>query len=159
MTPKLQKAFIDKNYHVEFVDYDGKNYFNLISQQSELSKRQVIINSKLILRLAEFLFNSKGFNLIEINLANDEDDTYVDKINKRAIDINENREYFDLFKQELEYFCTEDSIEISEISFKDKGSIVTLKSNGIVKIIGKIDDQIIKELEEMLGNYFYEANR
>ncbi|MFW3504299.1 hypothetical protein ACN68I_00360 [Aerococcus viridans] len=159
MTTSFKKAFINKDYLVKFVDYDGKNYFQLISEQSTLGNRQIIINSKLILLLTEYFFSNKNFNIIEINLANNEDDSYVEKINEQANNINENRKYFDLFKQELEKFCTEDSIEISGINLKDKKSIITLKSNGILTIHGKLDYEILCELEGIIGSYFYEANK
>ena len=159
MITSFKKAFIDKNYHVKFVDYDGKNYFELISEQSSLGSRQIIINSKLMLLLTEYLFRIEEFNLIEINLANNEDDTYVEEINEQAKNINENRKYFDLFKHELEKFCTEDSIEISEINLKNKKTIITLKSNGILTIRGELDYEILCDLEEIIGSYFYEANK
>lgn len=154
---KFLKIF-EKNKCIVPIEYtfeDQKNYFRFVESQHENGLRQVIITSKLMLKIIENFFLQE-FSIKKIIF--DEDDLELeDEIKKILEKITEDRVYFFKLFNKLECISNNSSINLQRIEmsgkFKTVYSSFLLQVNGILKIDGDVNlsNNICKIIQENIN--------
>ena len=117
---KFLKIFKKNNciVPIEYTSEDQKNYFRFVESQHENGLRQVIITSKLMLKIIENFFLQE-FSIKKIIF--DEDDLELeDEIKKILEKITENRVYFFKLFNKLECISNNSSINLQRIEMSGK---------------------------------------
>lgn len=131
---KLFQFVEDGHNVVDLVIYNPKiDYYNLIEEQYSLNKKQIILNSSFMIKLLEFFFKEKKYNINSFEFAED-DDNYSDYFKELIKDVNKNRNCFEVFLNNLKAIRSEDSIEIFQMILNDDDNdiIIKFKSNGVI---------------------------
>ena len=147
----LYKLFLNHTNKFLLKKYDGisQNYLKFIDENRLKGNRQVIINSRLILMIAE-VYIEKQFNinvidvsensLIDIKEINLKNINNIDKLNE----IKNN-----LFNFKDEYFIEINSISISDYNYDND---ILIRSNGIIEIDGLEIEKCKNDLIEIFNS-------
>lgn len=157
---KIFKFFIEKNENIVAIPYlqeDQKKYFSFVKEQYEKGSRQIIITSKIMLKVLEEYFLNKKFRIIEIKFA-EEDFELNQEIEKYLEEVEKDRGCFFKLLNKLEVIANNSSIDIEKIELVSSKRInevytsLSLKVNGIVIIDGSTIENdinnIIKNIKE-----------
>lgn len=149
---KLFRSFENSCNVVDLVTYNPNNdYYNLIEEQYNLGKKQIILNSSFMIQLLEFFFVEKKFNIKSFEFAED-DGEYSERFKKIIINVNKNRNIFHKLLDNLETIRSEDSIEIFQMILNDDDNdiILNFKSNGIIIMDKEYFDEGKYQIESFL---------
>ena len=154
------KFFIEKNEIIVAIPYlqeDQKKYFRFVKEQYEKGSRQIIITSKIMLKVLEEYFLNKKFRIVEIKFA-EEDLELNQEIEKYLEEVEKDRGCFFKLLNKLEVIANNSSIDIEKIELVSSKRIneaytsFSLKVNGIVIIDGNTIENdinsIIKNIKE-----------
>lgn len=157
---KFFKFFIEKNENIIAIPYlqeNQKSYFKFVKQQYERGLRQIIITSKIMIKILEEYFLNKKFRIVEIKFA-EEDLELNYEIEKALEELEKDRGYFFKLLKKLEFIANNSSIDIEKIELVSLERIdgayvsVSVKVNGILVVKGNtISDEIahvIKNIKE-----------
>lgn len=157
---KFFKFFIEKNENIVAIPYlqeDQKKYFRFVKEQYEKGSRQIIITSKIMLKVLEEYFLNKKFRIIEIKFA-EEDLELNQEMEKYLEEVEKDRGCFFKLLNKLEVIANNSSIDIEKIELVSSKRInkaytsLSLKVNGIVIIDGSTIENdinnIIKNIKE-----------
>ena len=152
--------FIEKNENIVAIPYlqeDQKKYFRFVKEQYEKGSRQIIITSKIMLKVLEEYFLNKKFRIVEIKFA-EEDLELNQEIEKYLEEVEKDRGCFFKLLNKLEVIANNSSIDIEKIELVSSKRIneaytsFSLKVNGIVIIDGNTIENdinsIIKNIKE-----------
>ncbi|WP_270749686.1 hypothetical protein [Fusobacterium hominis] len=157
---KFFKFFIEKEKNIVAIPYlqeDQKKYFRFVKEQYEKGSRQIIITSKIMLKVLEEYFLNKKFRIVEIKFA-EEDLELNQEIEKYLEEVEKDRGCFFKLLNKLEVIANNSSIDIEKIELVSSKRIneaytsFSLKVNGIVIIDGNTIENdinsIIKNIKE-----------
>lgn len=139
---KYFKFFMEENEKIEAIPYlqeDQKSYFKFVKSQYEKGLRQIIITSKIMIKILEEYFIDRKFRISEIKFA-EEDIELNGEIEKYLTELERDRGYFLKLLKRLECIANNSSIDIEKLqlisSERVEGSYITisLKVNGILII-------------------------
>lgn len=100
-------------------------YFEFIQLQQSLGNRQVIITSSIMIQVAELLLTKYSAELASIEFMIDSDE--LDEEIAYLIECQKNNKaYWSVLKEKLQFLQKEDSVEIKRISFSSKEYCSTL---------------------------------
>ena len=111
---KIFKLFQEKNSNVVGIEYSSelqKNYFQFVESQYKKGLRQVIVTSKLMLKIIEEYFLNQNYRIIDINLG-EEDFEMKDEIDNILKMIEKDRGKFFYLLKRLEFISNNSSIDI-----------------------------------------------
>ena len=155
---KIFKLFQEKNSNVVGIEYSSelqKNYFQFVESQYKKGLRQVIVTSKLMLKIIEEYFLNQNYRIIDINLG-EEDFEMKDEIDNILKRIEKDRGKFFYLLKRLEFISNNSSIDIEYINLSSnspkngKYITFTIKVNGIVIIEDDLEEIEIKKILELV---------
>lgn len=149
MKKKSFKLFRNQENNIVGINYsnrDQQQYFSFIKEQQEKGFYQVIITSRLMLKILEKYFLEYNYKIEDLRF--EEDDEEVEKQKNYILDEIENdRGYFIKLVDKLKFLSKNLSIDIYEMSLtslKTYGNI-KIKVNGIINT----DDIKFDEIENI----------
>ena len=160
------KFFIEKNEIIVAIPYlqeDQKKYFRFVKEQYEKGSRQIIITSKIMLKVLEEYFLNKKFRIVEIKFA-EEDLELNQEIEKYLEEVEKDRGCFFKLLNKLEVIANNSSIDIEKIELVSSKRIneaytsFSLKVNGIVIIDGNTIENDINSIIKNIKENIYSWN-
>lgn len=136
-------SIIIKNYDL------NNDYYKLIASQSVLGRKQLILNTKLLLYLMNKLIVVHKFYIDNIEFADNGIDQLYN-LNQAIELVNKDSKYFDFLKDRLKIIIDEDSIEISKIQLFNEHTDIVIQSNGIIKCNIESSEKFNNTIKELL---------
>ena len=133
MKSKKGKLFRNRDSKCLVIEYkpdDG--YYSFVQKEQRNGNSQIIITSGIMLALAETLLTKYAFNITGIEFMVDGSD-FEDEISMLLGALQDNKAYWAVLKDRLQFLQREDSVEIKRISFKSAltGEMHDVYVNGV----------------------------